>query len=63
MYDLIFMIVDYYMKMIHYLFMKKTLTVVKLTKLFFEQIALRYEILNNQQWNSSVRDADYKSTV
>ncbi len=45
-YNLIFMIVNHYMKMTRYLFTKKTLTVVKLTELFFEQIALRYEILN-----------------
>ncbi len=44
MYDSIFIIVDHYMKMTRYLFMKKTLTIVKLTKLFFEKIALRYEI-------------------
>jgi len=43
-YDSIFIIVDHYMKMTRYLFMKKTLTIVKLTKLFFEKIALRYEI-------------------
>jgi len=42
-YDSILMIVDHYMKMMHYLSMKKTLTVVELTKLFFEKIALRYE--------------------
>jgi len=47
MYDLILMIVNYYMKMTRYLFTKKTLTVVKLAELFFKQIALRYEILNN----------------
>ncbi len=41
------MIVNHYMKMMCYLFMKKTLTVVKLAKLFFEKIALRYEILND----------------
>ena len=35
------------MKMTRYLLIKKTLTVVKLTELFFEQIALRYEILND----------------
>jgi len=40
-------IVDHYMKMMHYLFMKKTLTVVKLAKLFFKKIALRYEISSN----------------
>jgi len=47
MYDLILMIVDHYMKMMYYLFTKKTLTVVKLAELFFEQIALKYEILND----------------
>ncbi len=41
------MIVNHYMKMMHYLFMKKILTVVKLTELFFKKIALRYEILND----------------
>ncbi len=46
-YDLILVIVDYYMKMMHYLSIKKTLTVVKLAELFFKQIALRYEILND----------------
>ncbi len=43
-YDLILMIVDHYMKMMHYLSMKKILTVVELTELFFKKIALRYEI-------------------
>ncbi len=46
-YDLILMIVDYYIKMMHYLFTKKTLTVVKLAKLFFEKIVLKYEISND----------------
>jgi len=46
-YDLILMIVNHYMKMTHYLFMKKTLTVVKLAELFFKKIALRYEISND----------------
>ncbi len=46
-YDLILVIVDHYIKMTRYLFTKKTLTVIKLTELFFEQIALRYEILND----------------
>jgi len=46
-YDSILVIVDHYMKMTHYLFIKKTLTVIKLAELFFEQIALRYEILND----------------
>ncbi len=43
-YDSILMIVNHYMKMMHYLFMKKTLTVIKLAELFFKKIALRYEI-------------------
>ncbi len=46
-YYLILVIVDYYMKMTRYLFIKKTLTVVKLTELFFKKIALRYEISND----------------
>jgi len=46
-YDLILVIVDHYMKMMHYLSIKKTLTVVKLAELFFKQIPLRYEILND----------------
>ncbi len=44
MYDLILVIVDHYMKMTRYLSMKKTLIVVELAELFFEKIALRYEI-------------------
>ncbi len=47
MYDLILVIVDHYTKMMCYLSTKKTLTVVKLAELFFEQIALRYEISND----------------
>jgi len=43
-YDLILMIVNYYTKMMHYLFTKKTLTVVKLVELFFKKIALKYKI-------------------
>jgi len=46
-YDSILVIVDHYMKMTRYLSTKKTLTVVELAKLFFEQIALKYEISNN----------------
>jgi len=52
-YDLILIIVDYYMKMTCYLSTKKTLTVVKLAKLFFEKIALRYEILNDSLFISA----------
>ncbi len=46
-YDLILVIVNHYMKMTRYLSMKKTLTIVELAKLFFKQIALRYEVLND----------------
>ncbi len=46
-YNLLLVIVDHYMKMMHYLFMKKTLTIIKLAELFFEKIALKYEILND----------------
>ncbi len=46
-YDLILVIVDCYTKMMYYLSMKKTLTVVELAELFFEKIALRYEISND----------------
>ena len=46
-YDSILVIVDHYMKMTRYLSTKKTLTVVELAKLFFKQIALKYEISNN----------------
>ena len=35
-YDLILMIIDHYTKMIHYLFTKKTSTIIKLAKLFFK---------------------------
>ncbi len=47
MYDSILVIVDHYMKMMRYLFMKKTLTVIELAELFFEKIVLKYEISNN----------------
>jgi len=41
------MIVDHYIKMMHYLSTKKILTVVKLAELFFEEVALKYEMLND----------------
>ena len=47
MYDSILVIVDHYMKMTYYLFIKKILTVIKLTEFFFEKIALKYEISND----------------
>jgi len=46
-YDSILVIVDHYTKMTRYLSIKKTLTVVKLTELFFKKIALKYEISND----------------
>jgi len=46
-YNLILMIVNHYIKIMHYLSMKKTLIIIKLTKLFFKEVALRYEISNN----------------
>ncbi len=46
-YDLILVIVDHYMKMMHYLSMKKTLIIIKLAELFFKKIALRYKISND----------------
>jgi len=41
------MIINHYIKMMHYLSTKKTLTAVKLTELFFEEVTLKYEMLNN----------------
>ncbi len=46
-YDSILVIVNHYTKMTHYLLTKKTLIIVKLTKLFFKKIALKYEISND----------------
>ncbi len=46
-YNLILMIVNHYIKIMHYLSMKKTLIIIKLTKLFFKEVALRYEISND----------------
>ena len=46
-YDSILMIVDCFIKMTCYLFIKKTLTAVELAKLFFEKIALRFEVSND----------------
>jgi len=41
------MIVDHYIKIMCYLSTKKILTVVKLAELFFEEVTLRYEVLND----------------
>jgi len=41
------MIVDHYIKMTCYLSIKKTLTAVELAELFFEEVALKYEVLND----------------
>jgi hypothetical protein len=46
-YELILMIVNHYIKMMYYFSMKKTLTVVKLTELFFKEVTLRYEMSND----------------
>jgi len=46
-YDLILMIVDHYIKIMHYLSIKKILTAVKLAELFFKEVALKYEMLND----------------
>ncbi len=43
-YDLILIVVDRYIKMTRYLSTRKTLTAVKLAELFFEEVALRYEV-------------------
>jgi hypothetical protein len=45
-YDLILIIVDHYIKIICYLSIKKTLTVVKLAELFFD-LFLKYKMLND----------------
>jgi len=47
MYDLILMIVDCYIKMTCYLSTKKILTAVKLAELFFKEVVLKYEMLND----------------
>jgi len=47
MYDLILMIVNHYIKIICYLSIKKTLIVIKLTKLFFKEVVLKYEMSND----------------
>jgi len=41
------MIVNHYIKMMHYLSIKKILTAVELAELFFEEIVLKYEMLND----------------
>jgi hypothetical protein len=46
-YDSILMIVDCYIKMMHYLSTKKILTAVKLAELFFKEVVLKYEMLND----------------
>ena len=45
-YDLILMIIDQYIKMIKYVLIIKKIDVAKLTKIFFEKIILRFDILN-----------------
>jgi len=47
------MIVNHYIKIMHYLSMKKTLIIIKLTKLFLKEVALRYEISNDNNNNNN----------
>jgi len=41
------MIVNHYIKIMHYLSTKKILTAVELAKLFFEEVVLKYEMSND----------------
>ena len=45
-YDSILIIIDRYIKMIKYILIIKRINVVKLTKMFFEEIVLRFNILD-----------------
>ena len=53
-FDLILMIVDRYIKMIKYILIIKKINVAKLTKVFFEEIVLRFdmsdEIVNDRNF-------------
>ena len=53
-YDLILMIIDRYIKMIKYILIIKKIDVAKLTKVFFEEIVLRFdmsdEIVNDRNF-------------
>jgi len=46
-YNLIFVIVDRYTKMIKYIFVIIKIDVAKLTKMFFDKIVLRFKTLIN----------------
>ena len=45
-YDSILMIIDQYIKMIKYISIIKKIDVAELTKVFFEKIVLRFDMLN-----------------
>ena len=45
-YDSILIIIDRYIKMIKYISIIKKIDVAKLTKMFFEKIILRFDMLN-----------------
>ena len=45
-YDSILMIIDRYIKMIKYISIIKKIDVAELTKMFFEEVILRFDILN-----------------
>ena len=44
-YDSILIIINYYIKMIKYIFIIKKIVIIKLIKIFFKKIILRFEIL------------------
>ena len=45
-YDSILMIINQYIKMIKYILIIKKIDVAELTKMFFEKIILRFDMLN-----------------
>ena len=46
-YNVILIIINRFIKMIKYLFMKITIDVITLTKIFYNKIIYRYNILND----------------
>jgi len=46
-YNLIFIIVDYYTKIIKYIFVITRIDIAKLAKVFFNKIVLYFEMLTN----------------
>ena len=45
--DFILVMINYYIKITKYVLTRKTFNTIKLTKLFFEKITLKYNILQN----------------